>query len=86
MSFAQLAVNFYKKMRGLLVLVTAVLLVTPYASLAKKFTRCQLAAELKKRGVRDLRNCEYVSRDDGFTDSTMNRVIHKAYQFHEIGL
>jgi hypothetical protein len=38
--------------------VAVLLLVTPHATLAKKFTRCGLAAELKKHGVTDLRNCE----------------------------
>lgn len=36
--------------------VAVLLLVTPYATLAKKFTRCGLVAELKKHGVTDLRN------------------------------
>ncbi|KDR16709.1 lysozyme-like [Zootermopsis nevadensis] len=43
-------------MYRLLALVVAVLLVTPHASLAKKFTRCGLAKELKKHGIKDLRN------------------------------
>jgi hypothetical protein len=40
--------------------VAVLLLVTPYASHAKKFTRCGLTAELKKHGITDLRNCEYI--------------------------
>jgi hypothetical protein len=45
-------------MHRLLTLVVAVLVVMPQASVGKKFTRCQLAAELKKHGIKDLRNCE----------------------------
>jgi hypothetical protein len=38
--------------------VAVLLLVTLQASLAKMFTRCGLAAELKKHGITDTRNCE----------------------------
>jgi hypothetical protein len=39
-------------------IAAVLLLVMPYPTLAKKFTRCGLAAELRKHGVTDLRNCE----------------------------
>jgi hypothetical protein len=69
-------------MYRLLSLVMFVILVTPHASLAKKFTRCGLAAELKKHGIKDLRNCEYVSCDDGFTDLTLRIHLYKTNNRH----
>jgi hypothetical protein len=44
--------------RRLAFIVVVLLLATPLASHAKKFSRCGLAAELKKHGITDLRNCE----------------------------
>jgi hypothetical protein len=41
-----------------LVAFAVLLLVTLEASHAKRFTRCGLAAELKKHGIKDTRNCE----------------------------
>ena len=46
-------------MRHYYIISVAIVFAMAYSAHTKKFSRCELAKELKNSGISDVRNCEY---------------------------